>query len=188
MRSAMRGSCEQGLAAVIPGWSGGPDPESRDSGFDASHRPGMTVSELPGRFAPRKTVISREESEGYSTLQLCDSIIGASEYWIARFRGRRRLRVLARSRPSLRAKRSNPFFLSGFMDFFASLAMTKNPDVRSSSRREASEALLDLPPKEGVGNAGCPMHPRPRVHLVAVERTRVYEYTGITRHSRTQWF
>jgi len=27
--------------AVIPGWSGGPDPESRDSGLDASRRPGM---------------------------------------------------------------------------------------------------------------------------------------------------
>jgi tRNA dimethylallyltransferase len=27
---------------VIPGWSEGPDPESRDSGFDAAHRPGMT--------------------------------------------------------------------------------------------------------------------------------------------------
>jgi len=26
---------------VIPGWSEGPDPESRDSGFDALHRPGM---------------------------------------------------------------------------------------------------------------------------------------------------
>src|SRR3982750_2848173 len=31
------------FSAVIPGWSEGPDPESRDSGFDASHRPGMTV-------------------------------------------------------------------------------------------------------------------------------------------------
>ena len=30
--------------SVIPGWSEGPDPESRDSGFDAMHRPGMTVS------------------------------------------------------------------------------------------------------------------------------------------------
>src|ERR1700732_1308276 len=28
---------------VIPGWSEGPDPESRDSGFDALHRPGMTA-------------------------------------------------------------------------------------------------------------------------------------------------
>src|SRR5258705_4431806 len=26
---------------------------------------------------------------------------------------------------------------------------------------------------EGAGNAGCPLHPRPRVHLVLVERTRV---------------
>src|SRR5258708_35026831 len=31
---------------VIPGWSEGPDPESRDSGLDASHRPGMTGSGL----------------------------------------------------------------------------------------------------------------------------------------------
>jgi hypothetical protein len=28
-------------------------------------------------------------------------------------------------------------------------------------------------PLEGVGNAGCPLHPRSRVHVVAVERTRV---------------
>src|SRR3981189_714673 len=41
------------------------------------------------------------------------------------------------------------------------------------SPRDAPEALLYLPPKEGVGNAGCPWHPRPRVHLVVVERTRV---------------
>jgi hypothetical protein len=27
---------------VIPGWSEGPDPESRDSGFASSTRPGMT--------------------------------------------------------------------------------------------------------------------------------------------------
>jgi hypothetical protein len=28
------------------------------------------------------------------------------------------------------------------------------------------------PSREGVGNAGCPLHPRFRVHLVVVERTR----------------
>src|SRR5947207_14093825 len=28
-------------------------------------------------------------------------------------------------------------------------------------------------PVEGVGNAGCPLHPRSRVHFVAVERTQV---------------
>jgi hypothetical protein len=43
----------------------------------------------------------------------------------------------------------------------------------ATPRRDAPEALLDLPPKEGVGNAGCPLHPRPRVHFVVVERTRV---------------
>src|ERR1700722_20602265 len=33
------------LTSVIPGWSEGPDPESRDSGFDALHRPGITAAE-----------------------------------------------------------------------------------------------------------------------------------------------
>src|SRR6266849_2031113 len=56
------------------------------------------------------------------------------------------------------------------MDCFASLAMTRNPDVRSPSRRNASEALINLPPKEGVGNAGCPWHPQPRVRLALVKK------------------
>src|ERR1700736_5451164 len=34
----------RGLDFVIPGWSEGPDPESRDSGFASSTRPGMTKS------------------------------------------------------------------------------------------------------------------------------------------------
>jgi len=67
------------------------------------------------------------------------------------------------------------------------LAMTPKHTF-ATSPRDAPEALMKLPPKEGVGNAGCPLHPQPRVHLVLVERTRVNEYTGITRHSRTQWF
>src|SRR3981189_3155039 len=43
-----------GLSAVIPGWSEGPDPESRDSGFDAAHRPGMTESMTPSKRTDRK--------------------------------------------------------------------------------------------------------------------------------------
>jgi hypothetical protein len=45
----------------------------------------------------------------------------------------------------------------------------------TTPRREAPESLMKLSPKktEGVGNAGCPLHPRPRVHLALVERTRV---------------
>ena len=48
------------------------------------------------------------------------------------------------------------------------LAMTAKHTF-TPSRREASEALIYLPPKEGVGNAGCPWHPQPRVRLVLVE-------------------
>src|SRR5713101_690145 len=34
---------------------------------------------------------------------------------------------------------------------------------------------MNLSPQktEGVGNAGCPLHPRPRVHFALVKRTRV---------------
>ena len=35
----------------------------------------------------------------------------------------------------------------------------------TTSPRNAPEPLMRLPPKEGVGNAGCPWHPRSRVHL-----------------------
>jgi hypothetical protein len=77
--------------------------------------------------------------------------------------------------------------LCGEMDCFAPLAMTSKHTF-ATPRRDAPEALMNLPPKEGVGNAGCPLHPRARVRLALVKSTRVNEYTGITRHSRTQWF
>src|SRR5260370_32924766 len=48
------------------------------------------------------------------------------------------------------------------------------PDTRSRPRGAArpSRAFIARP-MEGVGNAGCPLHPRPRVHFVLVESTRV---------------
>src|SRR5882672_1379591 len=47
-------------------------------------------------------------------------------------------------------------------------------DTRSRPRdAKRPSRCIYLPPLEGVGNAGCPLHPRPRVHLVVVERTRV---------------
>ena len=54
--------------------------------------------------------------------------------------------------------------LRGEMDCFASLAMTPKRTL-ATSPRHAPEPLINLTPKEGVGNAGCPMHPRPRVQL-----------------------
>jgi len=39
--ASRRENAKSYLPAVIPGWSEGPDPEVRTSGFDAAHRPGM---------------------------------------------------------------------------------------------------------------------------------------------------
>jgi len=39
--------CGTGELPVIPGHREAMSPESRDSGFDALHRPGMTVNQLP---------------------------------------------------------------------------------------------------------------------------------------------
>jgi hypothetical protein len=64
--------------------------------------------------------------------------------------------------------------LRGEMDcFVASLLAMTSKHTFATSPRNAPEPLMNLPPKEGVGNAGCPLHPRPRVHFVLVERTRV---------------
>ena len=45
--------------------------------------------------------------------------------------------------------------------------------VRDPATRCARVVHKISRPNEGVGNAGCPLHPRPRVHFVLVERTRV---------------
>ncbi len=51
-------------------------------------------------------------------------------------------------------------------------ALTPHMTSRLAARC-ARVVHLSLAPFEGVGNAGCPLHPRSRVHLVVVERTRV---------------
>jgi hypothetical protein len=49
------------------------------------------------------------------------------------------------------------------MDCFASLAMTVSKHESTPPRRDAPGSCKNLPPMkdEGVGNAGCPMHPQP---------------------------
>src|ERR1700704_2512833 len=74
---------------------------------------------------------------------------------------------------SLRAKRSNPSRRHKKKDGLLRSARNDGKRAFTPSPRHAPEPLKNLPPKEGVGNAGCPLHPRPRVHLVVVERTRV---------------
>src|SRR5260370_26523336 len=61
------------------------------------------------------------------------------------------------------------------MDCFASLAMTAlylQMHVGDLAARCARVVHLSLAPIEGVGNAGCPLHPQPRVR--SVESTRVF--------------
>src|SRR5713226_1745870 len=58
------------------------------------------------------------------------------------------------------------------MDCFASLAMTAERSFAPRDAKRPSRVFI-FRPNEGVGNAGCPLHPRPRVHFVLVERTRV---------------
>src|SRR5882672_5373667 len=51
--------------------------------------------------------------------------------------------------------------------------MTKYPDTTSPSRREAPEALMNLPPKRGRGERRVPVAPAASCALVVIERTRV---------------
>src|ERR1019366_468918 len=48
-------------------------------------------------------------------------------------------------------------------------------------RRIAPGLCINLPPKEGVGNAGCPVHPQPRVRMVVVD---AHEYSQRVHRNR----
>jgi hypothetical protein len=67
--------------------------------------------------------------------------------------------------------------VSGILDRPLSRTMTVESvaqfhDLAARFARGLLSSFLTLR-SEGAGNAGCPLHPRPRVHLVVVERTRV---------------
>jgi len=53
---------------------------------------------------------------------------------------------------------------------------------RSRGRDCARGFAQSSRPKRGVGNAGCPLHPRPRVHLVVAETA--HEYTSTPESPR----
>src|SRR5712664_3613050 len=65
--------------------------ESRDSGFDASHRPGMTKSGLLRRFAPRNDVKSQFQTHVRTLAAQCAR--GFDESSAQRGRGERRMPV-----------------------------------------------------------------------------------------------
>src|ERR1700730_9999967 len=81
--------------------------------------------------------------------------------------------------------------LRGEMDCFASLAKTLlyfHRRLRDLAARRARVVHLSLAQKRawGMPDARCTRGLVCALRLV--KSTRVYEYTGITRHSRTQWF
>ena len=62
------------------------------------------------------------------------------------------------------------------------------PCARVVARNPSAQQRAWGYPKGGAGNAGCPLHPQPRARSVVSTRVSHHGRTGITRHSRTQWF
>src|SRR6202163_1286631 len=112
-----------------------------------------------------------------STPRLFDSITNASEYSdlilrsapLARVSkdGRESLRCVHPSRRLLRKLlRMRSVSFTGFStgdDDWECGVLVSIKHAFTTSQRDTPESLLNLPPIEGVGNAGCPLHPRSRV-------------------------
>jgi hypothetical protein len=70
-----------------------------------------------------------------------------------------------------------------------SLAMTASPHTTSRSRRDAPELSMNSSAHGGRGECRVPVAPAASCALGSGRtHTSNNEYTGITRHSRTQWF
>ena len=130
---------------VIPGHRAAMNPESRDSGFDASHRPGMTESDSTApdiASAPQTAVILRHQR-----LWNTGSSAGACH------RAARRADPVADddTRDVLRLHFSN--------------SVVHGHSFAISPRMHASFAVRSCPSEksEGAGNAGRSMRPQPRV-------------------------
>jgi hypothetical protein len=69
------------------------------------------------------------------------------------------------------------------------LALTNYKHTFGISRRDAPEALMNLRPTEGRGECRVPAAPAVSCALGSGRtHTSNNEYTGMARHSRTQWF
>src|SRR5712675_3407020 len=96
--------------------------------------------------------------------------------------------LTGRTTPAFLAHKQSILLLRGEMDCFASLAMTPKHTF-TPSRRYAPEALFSSAAQRGRGERRVPVAPAVSCAL-CIDRTHTSnnEYTGITRHSRTQWF
>jgi hypothetical protein len=140
------------------------NPSRRKESIDCFVRfaPRNDVTDLGCHAAPTRDVILRESGVS-STPQLSGSITDVTEYWIARFRGRRRLGVLARSRTSNTASRPRD---------------TMRPSCAFIFRAQGGRGECRMLVAPAASSAFC----------IGRTHTSNNEHTGITRHSRTQWF
>jgi len=77
---------------------------------------------------------------------------------------------------SLRAQRSNlqPQSMDCFVASLLANDVVLIPDTHSRSRGALRPSCASIfRPREGVGNAGCPLHPAASCAIVVIERTRV---------------
>src|SRR5258706_13698890 len=61
--------------------------------------------------------------------------------------------------------------------------------MRFTPAAQRARGIEKISARKGVGNAGCPVHPQPRVRSGSARCTRVFTAVApeITRHPRTQW-
>src|SRR2546426_3223381 len=64
------------MEPVIPGWSEGPDPESRDSGFSSAMRPGMTTSRSLLRLAG---ILHRLEGREFDVVEFAVDLLDLAD-------------------------------------------------------------------------------------------------------------
>ncbi len=143
-------------------------------------------------IAKSSTTVILRESGVSSTPRLCDFIMDASEYWIARFRAfeeyrphpsRRLLRKLLRMRSEIYSQPPSRAMTVGKRDVLVS--QTRLRVLATRSVRGVDETFA----QRGRGECRMPVAPAASCALGSGRKhTSNNEYTGITRHSRTQWF
>jgi hypothetical protein len=90
-------------------------------------------------------------------------------------------------------ERSDEAIHSFFVLRYGLLRFARNDVVLSDTPSHSRDAKRPnhariFRPKEGVGNAGCALHPRSRAQRKVGVHARAYRLSGGTRHSRTRWF
>jgi hypothetical protein len=132
--------------------------------------------------------LSSPRKRGTSTPRLIDSITGVSEYWVARFRGRRRLESVERhceptgranARPMTGSAKQSILSFCCCMDCFVAslLAMTANTDTRSRSRGAIRPRFAKNFRPENRGRGECRAPDAPAASCAHIGSKYAHEYS-----------